>query len=95
MRKHPRVSARPSVEQCFCSSGLGFVCSLHRGESAKKSANNELRNDNLAYSPDLTGYGYRTGYSLNPDGEEVSPEQDKEEEFMRAVTELFSAVVLV
>ena len=79
MRKYPAVSGRPSVAQCFCSPGLGFTCSLHRGGKTPEP------------EPDLTGYGYRTGYSLDPDGEQVSPEQDKEEEFLRAVGIIFEA----
>jgi hypothetical protein len=77
MRKHPRVSGRPSVDQCFCSPVLGFICSLHRGGKTPE--------------PDLTGYGYRTGYSLDPDGAWISPEQDKDEEFLRAVGIIFEA----
>jgi hypothetical protein len=70
-------------EPCFCSPGLGFVCSLHRGGKTPEPEP----------EPDLTGYGYRTGYSLDPDGEQVSPEQDKEEEFLRAVGILFECDV--
>ena len=84
MRKHPRVSGRPSVEQCFCSPGRGFVCSLHRDRTPA-----ETIEESDALTPDLAGYGYRTGYSLDPDGEWISPEQDKEEEFIRAANQIF------
>lgn len=100
MRKHPRVSGRPSVEQCFCSPGLGFVCSLHRDGTPAETIeeSDALTPDRFAltrpWNPDelpehLRGYGHHTGWSLDVNGEWVMPEEDKEGEFMRAVGILF------
>jgi hypothetical protein len=100
MRKHPRVANRPSVEQCLCSPTMGFKCSLHRAESAKpgetdsKLAEPDRFSLTRPWNPDalpdnLRGYGHHTHDSLNPDGEWILPEEDKDGEFMRAVAELF------
>lgn len=82
---------------CFCSPTRGFTCLLHRGEPKPL-----VQIDRFALAcpwnpkslpPHLRGYGYHTGWSANIDGEWVLPEEDKEEEFMRAAGILFECDV--
>jgi hypothetical protein len=104
MRKHPRVSGRPSVDICLCNPALRFVCSLHRDgpppETIEES--DALTPDRFAlecpWNPDdlpehLRGYGHHTGWSTNINGEWILPEEDKEGEFMRAAVILLECDV--
>lgn len=98
MRKHPAVSGRPSVEQCLCNADLGYLCSLHRdGTPPETIDESDTLSIDRPWNPDtlpehLRGYGHRVADQDGGTGEEwLTPEQDKEGEFMRAVGILFDA----
>jgi hypothetical protein len=96
MRKHPRVSGRPSVDVCLCSPTLGSVCSLHRASRKPVAPLADRFSLVCPWNPDelpdhLKGYGHHTSWSLCPDGEWIFPEEDKEAEFFRTIEMLFEA----